>query len=124
MLIERIYHPYSIWEEADTNMWGSVKDKEAYLKVAIEFTSNHKLYGAHMNRVVNEWKYSCEHNLSNVTQNRKAWIGHAACALAFNCPEDIVRKAWGYLTDEQRIAANQEADKAIIKWELNYSCQK
>jgi hypothetical protein len=124
MLIERIYHPYSLWEEADTNMWGSVADKDAFLKVAIEFTGNHVLYGKHMEKVVSEWKYSCEHNLSNATQNRKAWIGHAACAYAFNCPEDIVRKAWSFLTDEQRILANEQADKAIKKWEAIYLCQK
>jgi hypothetical protein len=124
MLIERIYHPYSLWEEADTNMWGSVADKEAFLKVAIAFTSNHVLYGKHMEKVVSEWKYSCEHNLSNATQNRKAWIGHAACAYAFNCPEDIVRKAWSFLTDEQRTLANEQADLAIKKWEDNYLCQK
>ncbi len=73
-----------------------------------------------MGRVVDEWKNSCEHNLTNKTQNRKAWIGHAACALAFNCPEDIVREAWGYLTEKQQIAANCKAVNAIEYWEENY----
>lgn len=117
MSIERIYHPYWEWEEVDHNMWGVVDNKERFLQKAIEFTGNHSLYGRFMMRVANEWTKSCEHNLSNTTQNRKAWIGHAACALALGCPEDITRKAWGYLTQEQQDNANRVAQEAIEYWE-------
>jgi hypothetical protein len=108
-------------------MWGSSKDRDSYLKVAIEFTGNHKLYGNHMKNVIREWKHSCEHNLSNTTQNRRAWIGHAACAFAFACPEDIVREAWKHLTEQQQFDANRMADIAILEWErihLGDICQK
>lgn len=118
----RIYHPYWVWEEVSFNMWGApLSDKSELLRKAIEFTGDHELYGSYMLKVAKEWKYSCEHNLTNKEQNRRAWIGHAACALAFKCPEGIVREAWSHLTDEQRIKANQEADNAIEWWE---SCQK
>jgi len=120
-LIERIYHPYWKWEEVKYNMWGKVDNRDYFLQKAIKFTGDHKLYGDFMVQVVNRWKYSCEHNLSNVTQNRRAWIGHAACALAFRCPEDIIREAWGHLTEEQQILANNEADKAIEYWEKKYA---
>jgi len=120
-LIKQVYHPYWKWEEVDYNMWGTVDNREEYLKKAIEFTGDYKLYGRWMKKVAKSWKYSCEHNLSNTTQNRQAWIGHAAVAFAFKCPEDIVREAWWHLTDEQRELANKEADKAINYWE---SCQK
>jgi len=116
-MIKRIYHPYWLWEEVQYNMWGKVEDQPRYLKMAIEFTGSTELYGEFMMRATLNWPYSCEHNLSNVTQNRKAWIGHAACALAFQCPEDIVRRAWGYLTEEQQIAANAKAAEAISHWE-------
>jgi len=106
-----------MWEEVDKNMWGTVGNRQKYLKWAIEFTGDHKKYGRFMMRVVDEWKYSCEHNLSNLTQNRQAWIGHAACAMANECPEDIVRQAWGHLTKEQQIKANAQADSAIDHWE-------
>ena len=122
-LIDRTYHPYWDWEEIDFNMWGSVKDRQKFLKMAIDFTGDHILYGSHMLAVVDEWVKSCEHNLSNRTQNRKAWIGHAACAKAFGCPEDIVREAWSHLTEEQQALANDQADKAIQYWE-ELQCQK
>lgn len=120
----RVYHPYWLWEENNYNMWGYVKDKKEFLAKAIEFTGDHEMYGIWMMKVVKKWKYSCEHNLSNITQNRKAWIGHAACALAFKCPENIVREAWGHLSDEQQELANNEASKAILFWEKKYGKTK
>ena len=116
-ILTRTYHPYWKWEEIKHNMWGKVEDRDQFLKWAIDFTGDHKRYGSYMMKVVKEWKFSCEHNLSNRTQNRKAWIGHAACALAEGCPEDIVREAWKYLTEEQQHLANREAEKAIQHWE-------
>ena len=118
--IKRIFHPYWLWEEIDSNMWGTVDDKPKYLEAAIELTSDADLYGEWMIKVVRKWKYSCEHNLSHKTQNRQAWIGHAACGMALGCPEDIVRKAWWELTKEQQDEANQKADEAIALWEELY----
>ena len=114
---DRIYHPYWMWEETDNNMWGTVPNRAEMLEWAVDFTGDHERYGAAMMSVVNEWRFSCEHNLTNLTQNRKAWIGHAACAYAAKCPEDIVRQAWSHLTKEQQVKANGVADLAIQHWE-------
>lgn len=113
----RVYHPYWLWEEVRFNMWGVAVDKVAQLEWAINFTGDHILYGSWMKKVVDDWPFSCAHNLSNTEQNRKAWIGHAACAYANQCPEDIVRSAWGRLTKEQQQLANDQAQKAIEYWE-------
>lgn len=121
MRFKRVYHPIWLWEEVEANMWGEVKNKSIALRRAIAFTGDHKLYGRFMMRVVNEWKYSCENALTDYSLNRKAWVGHAACALAKGIPEDITRQAWGKLTDEQRLLANKEAERAIQHWEHNYA---
>lgn len=97
-------------------MWGEVEGKKLWLEKAIDFTGNHELYGQYMQRVVREWRYSCENALTDNSLNKRAWVGHAACALAIGCPEDITRQAWGFLTDEQRLLANKEADRAISTW--------
>lgn len=115
--IERMYHPYWDWEEIEFNMWGSVENKKEYLDWAIAFTGDSDIYGAYMMKVVIEWTKSCQHNLSNRTQNRKAWIGHAACAMAKGCPEHIVREAWGHLSEDQQVKANNKAQEAIDYWE-------
>jgi hypothetical protein len=117
--MQRIYHPYWNWEDYQSGMWRSVKGKERdiFLQRAIEFTGDDHLYGSYMFRVVDEWPISCEHNLTDLNQNRKAWIGHAACCLAINCPEDITRAAWGMLTKQQQDDANEKAEQAIRLWE-------
>jgi hypothetical protein len=84
------------------------------------FTGNHRLYGRYMMRVVSEWPNSCLNALTDGNLNRKAWIGHAACAFALRCPEDITRQAWGLLSNEQRVLANRQAERAIQSWELRH----
>lgn len=116
---KRIYHPIDKWEEIPANMWGDVKDKAIMLKRAVEFTGDHELYGLYMQRVVSEWSFSCENALTDSNLNKKAWIGHAASALALGCPEDITRLAWGRLSYEQRVLANREAERAIKQWKDN-----
>lgn len=121
MKLKRVYHPVEDWEEIAHNMWGRVNNRAEMLKKAIEFTSNHKIYGQYMREVVETWPISCENALTDQNLNQKAWVGHAACALALGCPEDITRKAWGYLTDEQRFLANREAARAIARWVKDYT---
>jgi len=121
MKFDRVYHPVSLWEEVASNMWGGVADRKLAVLRAIEFTGDHIKYGGHMMRVIMEWPISCENALTDCSLNRRAWIGHAAVALALQIPEDITRLAWGRLTDEQRLLANKEADRAIRCWSINYA---
>jgi hypothetical protein len=115
----QIFIHYEKWEDFHSGMWRKLpkNEEESFRIIAIKFTGNHILYGAAMIRVVNEWPYTCLHNLSNTSINRKAFIGHAACSLQINCPEYIVRQAWWKLTEEQRIMADEQAEIAINLWE-------
>lgn len=118
--LTQVFHPIWLWEEITHNMWGKVTDRNAYLQQAIAFTGDHKQYGHYMRRVCAEWPYSTENAFTDPHLNHRAWVGHAACALALNCPEDIVRQAWRYLTDEQQLLANKEASRAIAGWRRAY----
>lgn len=120
MKLERVYHPVDTWEEVSFNMWGDVKDKKWSLDAAINFTGDHVEYGKFMRRVTAEWPYSCENALTDQYINRRAWLGHAAVALALHIPEDITRTAWKHLNYEQQLLANKEADAAIQAWEHTY----
>jgi hypothetical protein len=121
--VQRIYHHFNKWEDWLNGMWRYVSEdeKQAYLQKAIEFTGNAELYGSYMQRVIKEWPYACEHNLSNKAINRQAWIGHSACCLAIGCPEDITRLAWHNLTQTQQDEANAQADLAILAWEQEHN---
>jgi hypothetical protein len=120
MKLKRVWLPVNTWEEIGSNMWGEVENRRVFLQRAVIFTGNHRLYGRYMQRVTQEWTNSCLNALTDYNLNRRAWIGHAATALALRCPEDITRQAWGLLTDEQRILANRQADRAIQSWEVRY----
>jgi hypothetical protein len=116
---KRTFSHYTTWEEYKNGMWRRVRGSErgAFLAKAIEFTGDAGLYGEWMLRVTREWPVSCSQNLGFTGQNRQAWIGHAACCLATQCPEDITREAWWYLTKQQQDDANAAADRAIFDWE-------
>lgn len=112
---QEIWHPFDQLEEAGSAMWGNVNHRATWLQLAQTFTGNADLYGEWMLRVVESWPKSCEHNLSK-GGDKRPWIGHAAVALAINCPEDIVRAAWGGLSQAQQDAANKKAEEAIEIW--------
>ena len=117
--MKRIYHPYTRWEEVPAGLWRkrSADEEARLLQEAIVFTGNAALYGRWMRRVTKRWRYSCEHNLTDLSMNRKAWLGHAACCMAIGCPEHITRSAWWRLSREQQDAANLQAERAIAAWE-------
>lgn len=123
--MERVFHPYTAWEEFKHGMWRQVtaQERRAFLDEAVMFTGNAPLYGSYMRRVIDEWPLSCEHNLTNTDMNRLAWVGHAACCLAIRCPEDITRAAWARLSQRQQDEANAQAQAAVDTWEARY-CEK
>jgi hypothetical protein len=105
-------------------MWAEAKNHDEQLQLAIAFTCDAAEYGRYMRRVVREWPLSCENALTDQALNKKAWVGHAACALAHNLPEHIVREAWSHLSDEQQFLANQEAARAVAEWENAYASDR
>lgn len=111
-----------MWEDWKAGMWRKVSksEEDQLLLVAIEFTGDAVRYGGWMLKVIQEWPIACEHNLTDLSLNRKAWVGHAATQMAINCPEYITRAAWGMLTEQQRIDANKQAQFAIDQWESAY----
>lgn len=102
-------------------MWEQTtkKEIETCLNDAIEFTGNHIKYGNAMLSVINNWKYGIEHHLTDNNINKKPYIGHSACNFKFGWSEGLVRMAWGYLTDEQRNLANNQAEQYINLWISN-----
>lgn len=122
----RIFHHYLLWEDYKNGMWTRLKptDESDFIEKAILFTGDYQLYGSYMMKVAEHWPICCEQNLSNLSQNRRAWIGQAASCMAINCPEYITRQAWGCLTQQQQDDANEMADTAIRWWEDNKSIDR
>ena len=120
--MKRTYTPYWEWEDFNNGMWRKLpKDEEAsFIITAIEFTGDYLLYGAAMGEVLEAWPNTMLNSLSNISINRKAFLGHCAACFKLHIPEYITRLAWKELTYEQRFNANEMARIHIKKWENDY----
>lgn len=122
IIIKRIYHPYHKWEDYKNGMWRTLgnEDEDEWIQKTIDFTANTSLFGKWMMEVVKAWPVACEHNLTDTSSNRRAWIGQAAACLSIKSPEYITRLSWWQLTEKQRNDANKQADYAINQWQSDY----
>lgn len=123
--MKRIYHHFELWEERKAGMWRVISNEEfeEYKHKASALMKDVGAFKAAMMRAANEWKYSCEHNLTDLSQNRKAWLGHAGSIIATGSPEDATRAGWWTLSQEEQDKANEAAEQVILWWEEN-KCQR
>jgi acyl-coenzyme A synthetase/AMP-(fatty) acid ligase len=112
-----------MWEEINAGMYKKIPtdQEEKSVSIALKVMINYNIWGEYMKRIVDEWFFSCQQNLSHKTHNRIAWLGQAAVCIATGMPEDITRKAWWRLSDRQRLNANEQAATAIRYWEKSNS---
>lgn len=114
-MAKQFYSHYTLWEDFNCGMWNKYEglEKEGLSK-CISLLQNPELG---MIMVTKNWNISTKVNLSDKQQNRKSWLGQAACCIIHGVPENITRKAWMMLTEQERDNANQIAKKVIEQWE-------
>ena len=120
MKMNRIYHPYWLWEDYLHRMYetplkskiSGVDEEERLLKV-VECLGNEKTCYKYMKLVIDQWKYACEYRLTNKSMNMIAWLGQCACCLYVGIKQDETKKAWHLLSEEQQQKANEIARKLI-----------
>ena len=115
----RIFHEWQDWECFPA---GFYKDKPPQGMTVAEceeaykaFLADIPLFESQLQRVISEWKYSCEHYLTNEKMNRIAWLGQASMCLYTGVPS---RFCGGYnlLNDEQKETADKKAFEYLNKW--------
>ena len=121
--MNRIYHSYDKWEDYKAGFYGGLllNDKIDHVSKVVELFSSAELTEQYMLRVINEWKYSCEHNLTNPSMNRVAYLGQAACCLFASVPSTDTMKYWKNVSQECRDKADEIAEKTIKIWESRYA---
>ncbi len=114
----RIFHTWDKWECYKAGLYATTHPKltkgqceEAYRA----FLSNLPQFETALNVVINEWKHSCEHYLTNSAMNRIAWLGQAAACQALGIPA-MFRGGFYELTDNEQTAANELALVYLNKW--------
>jgi len=120
--LEQIYHPYNVWEDHKNGFYDNVsgKNKIEMIKKVVEFFSDPLQVEEIMFRVVDEWFYSCEHNLTNNGMNKIAYIGQASLSYLHKIPSTITMESWSKVPKEFQIEANNIAERAYDRWLVNY----
>ena len=118
---DRIYHQWSLWEDYPCGFYNnsSGKEKEEKLQKALDMFNNENLTIDNMLAVVNNWRYSCEHNLTNNSMNKIAYIGQAACAYYAEVPSTVTMEAWNLLSKEVQERSNRIAEEVLNIWKNN-----
>jgi hypothetical protein len=112
--MQRIYHPYWLWEDYKNGMYELNSNNEDELtKKSINLLSDLTLFKEVALEVISKWIISTKVNLTNPNCNKKAWLGQASCSYKYNVPEYLTRIAWSKLTDKQRIKADNVAIEVI-----------
>lgn len=114
----RIYHTYDKWECHAAGFYKSQKEGWTHEQCENEYKrilTNLPLFEGILECVISEWKYSCEHYLTNKTMNRIAWLGQAAVCYESGVPSKY-SYSWAELTNEQQEAANKVALNALNVW--------
>lgn len=115
---ERIFHTYDKWECFKAGFYATTKDGYTQFQCEREYyllLSNENEFRKALEGVLSEWKYSCEHYLTNKAMNRIAWLGQAALCYAKNIPA-VYRGGFNLLNDEQKETANRIAFEYLNKW--------
>lgn len=113
----RIYHPWDKWEDYRFNFYGPKKAKsKSVLDDYAMLLRDIPLFAATLDRIIKEWRFSCEHNLTNESMNRIAYLGQAACAFLFEIPSHESMGGYNLLTEYEKHAADSVALYYLNMW--------
>jgi len=114
----RIFHTYDKWECHKAGFYSTRKEGMTHEQCVEEFKrilSDQELFSSILEKVITEWKYSCEHYLTNKSMNRIAWLGQAAVCYHSGVPSRYA-SAWFDINEEIRDNANKTALIYLNKW--------
>lgn len=116
--MKRIYHPYWMWEDYKAGFYNacSGQQKKEKIEKVLEMFNDPVKTKENMMFIINNWKYSCEHNLTNESLNKIAYIGQSACCVYAGVPYTVTMEAWSLLSDKVKHRSDEIAKKAIEQW--------
>jgi ParB-like chromosome segregation protein Spo0J len=116
---DRIFHEWEDWECFPAGFYSdkppqgmTVEQCEIAYK---DFLANLPRFEDALKALIEKWKNSCEHYLTNSKMNRIAWLGQASMCIDSGIPS---RFCGGYnlLSSEQQKAADQKALEYLNLW--------
>lgn len=114
----RIFHTYDKWECFKAGFYNSIKEGMTSYQCEqqyYEVLTSDIIFSLTLEKIITEWKYSCEHYLTNNAMNRIAWLGQAAVCYVTGVPSKFC-SGWNLLSKEQQDNANNIALIYLNKW--------
>lgn len=118
---ERIFHTYDKWECYKAGFYNTTKEGMTEQECEQEYynlLTDEDLFRQTLEKIITEWKFSCEHYLTNKSMNRIAWLGQACLCYAKGIPS-VYRSGYYLLNEDQQLKANSIALEYLNKWLLN-----
>lgn len=117
----RIFHTYEKWECYKAGLYNTTKEgmnRQQCEQAYCDFLADLPRFEKTLNKVITEWKNSCEHYLSNSAMNRIAWLGQASMCCETGVPS-VFCGGFNLLSKDQQTQANEMALKYLNIWLKN-----
>jgi len=114
----RIFHPYEKWECYAAGFYATGwpgRSKDECEVIYARFLQDDTAFRAALERVLSEWRHSCEHYLTNSAMNRIAYLGQAAACYAHGLPS-VYCGGFQILSEAEKDRANATALEYLNKW--------
>lgn len=113
----RIYYPHYVWEDANAGLYNMSQYDDELIRKCILIFEDQELFWDVLCQMRIDWEKSFEFNLSNKTQNRKAWLGQAACCYNHGASFNVTIAAWRMLSEKNKVESNETAQRMIDLFE-------
>lgn len=120
--MKRIFHPWNKWECYKAGFYSTsidISSDEAKI-IYRDFLSDLNRFEIALKKVIREWKFSCEHFLSNPSLNKIAWLGQASACIEIGLPSKF-RSGFSLMNINQQRAANNLAYRYYLIWKSEYN---
>lgn len=118
----RFFHTFDKWECYKHGFYDTKKEgmsQEECEQEYFKFLTNLPEFEIALEHIITNWKYSCEHYLTNNSMNRIAWLGQASAAYSKGIPSKYC-SGRQLLSEVQKKEANELALKHLNKWLSSY----
>ncbi len=115
---DRIFHTFDKWECQKAGFYATKVEGKTAEECEAEYAdmlTNENEFREALEGVINNWKHSCEHYLTNKAMNRIAWLGQSALTYARGIPSKY-KGGFNLLSEEQKNKANEIALEYLNKW--------
>lgn len=115
---DRVFHTFDKWECYKAGFYSTTKEGMTQEDCESEYyklLTDEKLFRETLEKVITEWKFSCEHYLTNKSMNRIAWLGQAALCYKKGIPA-VFRGGFNLLSEDEQAKANSIALEYLNRW--------